>query len=306
MQALEICRKYYKEYGREMIHSRFPEYENVIAVGIAGPGSDCFGFDDKISRDHDWGAGFCLWLDDETYDKIGFELARAYSELPDEIDGVKKYPVRPYGKDRFGVMKISDFFLPLTGSKGAPESNIQWLNIPDFALATAVNGEIFRDDPGKFTEIRKKIMNMPDDVRLKKISARAIAMAQSGQYNFSRCMLHGEKAAAALALSEFVREAAILCYTLEGRYAPFYKWIFRGIDDLDEMSFIKEKLENLITGEISLDTSDKIEDICREFADRFRREGISSSGENFLEPHAYQIREKIRDNTLRNLHIMEG
>ncbi len=306
MQALDICRKYYEKSGADMIHRRFPEYENMIAVGVSGPGSDCFGFDDKISRDHDWGAGFCLWLDDETYDKIGFDLIRAYSSLPDEIDGIKKYPVRPYGKDRFGVMRISDFYMPLTGCEGAPESNIQWLSVPDFSLATAVNGEIFRDDSGKFTEIREKINNMPEDVRLKKISARAIAMAQSGQYNFNRCMLHDEKAAAVLALSEFVKEAATLCYTIERKYSPFYKWIFRGMDNLEKMSFMKEKLEALLTKEINLETSDEIEGICDIFSDLFRCEGLSSSGERFLEPHAYQIREKIKDGALRNLHIMEG
>lgn len=42
-KGLEISRCFYEEYGREMIHSQFPEYESVIAVGVAGDGSDCFG-----------------------------------------------------------------------------------------------------------------------------------------------------------------------------------------------------------------------------------------------------------------------
>ena len=77
MQGLELSRRYYEEFGINMIKEQFPEYENRIAVGLAGAGSDCFGFDDEISRDHDFGAGFCLWLTEEDNELFGFELARA-------------------------------------------------------------------------------------------------------------------------------------------------------------------------------------------------------------------------------------
>ena len=52
-----------------------------LAVGIAGRGSECFGFDDEISQDHDFCTGFSIWIseaDDRTH---GFKLTRAYNEL---------------------------------------------------------------------------------------------------------------------------------------------------------------------------------------------------------------------------------
>ena len=306
MQGLEISRLYYETYGRDMIRNLFPEYEDKIAVGIAGPGSDCFGFDDDVSRDHDFGAGFCMWVNDKVYNEIAFALTRAYTALPDEIAGVPKYRIRPYGVDRFGVIKISDFFLPLTGSGGAPASDEQWLSIPDCYLACAVNGEVFRDDSGEFTAEREKLMNMPRDVKLKKMSVFAINMAQSGQYNFRRCIEHGESGAAALALSEFVKNAVSLCYIAEGRYCPFYKWAFRGMKSLERFSGMGERLEKLITAQTGSSLSDEIESICSVFADYFREEGLSSSDDIFLEPHAYEIREKIKNPSIRNMHIMEG
>lgn len=307
MKGLDLSRKYYELYGREMIAALFPSYAGRIAVGLAGAGSDCFGYDDEVSRDHDFGAGFCLWLTDGDYEKIGFDLIRAYGELPDSLDGIAKAKVFPDGSRHFGVMKISDFFLPLTGSTGAPENLQQWLSVPDSYLACAVNGEIFRDDLGIMTGIREEISNgMPEDVKLKKIAARAIGMAQSGQYNFPRCIKHGEYGAAALALSEFVRETAALAYLLNGKFCPFYKWALRGMKDLELFADMSDELSDLLTEKTDASQIEKTEKIAERFADYFRSEGLSKCADNYLEPHAYEIRNRIKNPILRNAHIMEG
>lgn len=60
MSVIEKNRRFYEEHVADLIHTGFREYETRIAVGIAGEGSDCFGYDDEISRDHDFGTGVCL------------------------------------------------------------------------------------------------------------------------------------------------------------------------------------------------------------------------------------------------------
>lgn len=309
MQGLELSRRYYEEFGLPMIKEQFAEYENRIAVGLAGMGSDCFGFDDEISRDHDFGAGFCLWLTDEDNELFGFELARAYSRLPKEFLGFEKGKSNYYANSRYGVKTISDFYLPLTGKKGAPETVWEWLNIPEHSLAAAVNGSIFRDDLGEFTKIREMILyGMPEDIRLKKLSARAAIMAQSGQYNYPRCVAHGEKGAAALAVSEFVKNTVSLVYLINGKYAPFYKWALRGMENLEIFSDFAPILTDILTEDYSdfgLKQS-KIEKICSDVAEYFRQSGLSRSQSEFLEPHAYEIQNKIKDINIRSLHVMEG
>ena len=56
---------YYRSIGHPMIRERFADCEDRLAVGLVGPGSECFGFDDELSHDHDWGPAFCLWLTDQ-------------------------------------------------------------------------------------------------------------------------------------------------------------------------------------------------------------------------------------------------
>ena len=62
MKGLELSKKYYAEVWQELLHRKYPQYEELIAVGLVGEGSQCYGYDDELSRDHDWGAEIYLWL----------------------------------------------------------------------------------------------------------------------------------------------------------------------------------------------------------------------------------------------------
>ena len=203
MQGLEEARALYEEYGRPLLHRDFPELEGRVAVGLVGHGSECYGFDDEISRDHDFARGFCLWLTDADDLRYGVALSRAYRSLPLGTAAERS----ALAEDNCGVRRTAFFYRRYTGSPGAPESWRQWLSLPAHALAEATNGEVFRDDLGEFTAIRERLLHgMPEDVRKKHLAARLIEMAQSGQYNYSRCLRHGEAGAAALELSDFVRD----------------------------------------------------------------------------------------------------
>ena len=62
MKGLETAKQYYEIYGRQMIRGQFPERADQTAAGLVGYGSECLGFDDEISTDHDYGPSFCIWL----------------------------------------------------------------------------------------------------------------------------------------------------------------------------------------------------------------------------------------------------
>jgi len=325
MQGLELARKYYETYGIDMIRDNFPDMEDRIAVGIVGNGSECYGYDDEISRDHDYLAGFAMWLTREDEEKIGFPLMRKYHKLPDEFEGITLKKESLYGSSKFGVFVIEDFYERLIGMTHPPRAWQEWLYTPEEALATATNGEVFRDDLGEFKAFRNALLHdMPEDVRRKKIAANLAYMAQSGQYNYSRCLKHGEAGAAQLALYEFVEHAIAVIFNLNRVYRPYYKWQFRRMRQLPILGGLGVELETMICGNFAsrrmitstgesaayimanqAELCDKIEEICHMIVEELQRQGLTAIDENYLEPQAVAVMQGIRNREIASLHIME-
>lgn len=301
MRVLDICRRFYEVEARPMIEERFKNYVNKMAVGLVGAGSECFGYEDSLSCDHDLYAGFQLFLTREDADAIGFELSALYDRLPREFMGLPTEHRSRMGDGKHGVKIIGDFYRPYTGTEGVPQGWRQWLYTPSWALAQASNGAVFSDPLGEFSHIRRQILTgMPADVRYKKIAAKAALMAQSGQYNYPRCMKRGEKGAALLAAAEFVRNAAELWFLLEGRHMPYYKWSFRAMRE-NGGAATEEMLTAILAGEHS-----RIEEAAAAFIDRLCEMGLSDGRWDFLEPHAKEVQRRIINDEIRALHLMEG
>lgn len=308
MKGLELARGYYENYGAPMIHEQFPEWEGRIAIGLVGEGSECFGYDDDLSRDHDFEPGFCLFVPEDMDRRTAFLLERAYAKLPKDYGGVQRLRLQPVGGSRHGVHVIGDFYENHVGSRDGVLSSEEWLFLPEHRLATVTNGEIFRDDEGVYTGIRKKLQTMPEDVRRKKIAGHLLLMAQSGQYNYSRCVAHGEPGAAQLALAQFVEHGLRLAFLLNRKYCPFYKWAFRGLRDLEVLADMAEPLTFLLSTENDPDLADTkaavVEDLAGMVIGLLREQDLSQAICGDLERHAYSVNDGIVDASLRNLHVL--
>ncbi len=310
MKGLDISREFYLQFGKPMLEAEFPEAIGRIAVGLVGEGSECLGFDDDISLDHDFEAGFCLFVTEKDYGEFGFKLSRAYSKLPKEFCGLKRSLLSPVGGSRHGVITIEDFYTKHLGAPNAPDSAERWLYTPSSSLLSASSGEVFSDPLGVFSSVREVLKKgYPEDIRRKKLSGHTVFMAQSGQYNYPRCLKRGESGAAQLAVFEFVKHAISAIYLLNDRYEPFYKWAYRGMRDLPILGNIGEALEFLTSTDNSQKHSkakyEMIEDICALLINELDAQNLTSAGCCDLEKHAYSILDGIKDNGLRNMHIME-
>lgn len=310
MRGLEIAKAFYHEYGEPMLREKFPEILPFMAVGLLGRGSECLGFDDEVSRDHDFEPGFCVFLPgEEIVDRrTAFLLERAYAGLPKEFMGLRRAVISPVGGARHGVLRTAEFMTDLVGSSDGRLDLTGWMTVPDHALTEALSGEIFTDPYGEVTAIRERLRRQPVDVKRKKLAGHLLLMGQSGQYNYKRCLAHGETAAAQLAVTEFVKSTMSVVFLLNNTYQPYYKWSFRAMRALPKLSLTAELLEYLLTSDNEPETAkekyDVIEGIAADVIDELMEQGLTQAICGDLEKHAYSVNDQIADAYIRNLHIL--
>ncbi len=312
MNGLEISEAYFNEHGMPMLQSSFPELLPLVSAGLFGSGSECFGYDDSISRDHDFDPGFIILLPDEDVvsRKQEFALERAYAALPKEFMGIKRPAMAPVGGQRRGVMRAADFFRDKTGTEDGVLTVGQWFSVPPHSLAEAVNGKVFHDGSGELALIRARLARYPHNIRRKKLAGHLLLASQAGQYNYQRCLRHGEIGAAQLAAIAFAQNAMAAIFLLNDVYQPFYKWQFRAMRALPRLSLDAELLEYLITthndGQLAHDKLEVIEDVAADIIEELVAQGLSRAEGTDLERHAHAINDGITDGNLRNDHILAG
>lgn len=312
MKGLELCEKFYNEYGSSILKDQFKDLLPFIAVGVAGSGSECLGFDDETSQDHDFEPGFCIFVPDEDIvtESQFFQLEKAYSKLPKEFMGYKRSTLSPVGGNRHGVIRTPQFFTSKAGTKNGKLDTYQWFNIPENSLLEAVNGKIFEDNYGEVTAIRNKLQYLPQEVRLKKLAGNILIMGQAGQYNYPRCIKRGDTAAAQLSVIEFVNSTINAIFLINEKYRPYYKWCFKALRNLDKLSFVADKLEYLISSgnqpqEVLL-KQEITEEIAKEVIAELKAQRLTKEDVTELEVQAYAVNNNIKNGDIRNLHILYG
>ena len=329
MNGIQLAKSYYDAYGAELL-AQFPELQNKVALGIAGSGSECLGYDDEVSQDHDFEPGFCIFAFVEDgadaapagasgggfagktlTRREAFALERAYAKLPKEFEGFTRSLMSPVGGNRRGLVDLREFLLQTTGTADGVLTPEQWLHVPEESLLEATNGQVWQDAGGIFTPVRERLSYLPEDVRRKKLAGCLLLMAQSGQYNYTRCIRHGETGAAQLACLNFAENAIHAAHLLEKRYMPYYKWAFRSLRALGDFGAeLADDLEGLITAGNDAETAESkyfvIEDIAARVIDRLMDDGLTEANCGDLEKHAYSVNDGVADGALRNLHILSG
>lgn len=328
--GMQLARDYWLAYGKPMLAERYAEFAPRIAVGLVGHGSECYGFDDALSRDHDFGPRLCMWLTASDYARIGEQLQADYEALPAQFHGFARTDATPRAQGagrRSGVFEIGEFFTSITGYPTAPGENEPhlWMMLDEATLAAATNGRVFADALGAFSKTRQSFKLMPDDVRLALISKRLGMIAQAGQYNLPRMLQRGDGAAAWLCVSEFASAVSSLVFLINNPvtvgYAPYYKWRFAALRALSaragmRLTGVCAQLEQVLRlasaacfggagfGEGGAGAAPNVRevqrivgDVCAQIVQTLQDLGLTTSDEDFLEWQRPYIEAHITSDT---------
>lgn len=251
--GLALSRAYFEQVGKPMLTREFLEYFDRMAIGLCGEGSECLGFDDAISTDHDFGPGFAIWLSDEDYTQIGAQLQAAYDALPREWNGVRRTE-SAQGAGRVGVSTYARYFDRILGIDHLPETEAEWLYVNEYALRAAVSGEIFHDPEGTFSAMLAKLKDHYPEALCGRRKMQEFALfEQCGPYNYPRMAGRGDMAAANLLLAQALEHAAKVLYLSRKIYAPHTKWLLKGLYELpgcgQAAELIRETAENMSAGQ---------------------------------------------------------
>ncbi|WDA46852.1 DUF4037 domain-containing protein [Fusobacterium nucleatum] len=299
IKGLELSKRYFYDIV-------LPEFEKTLfdilplcAFGLVGEGSECYGYDDELSKDHDFGPSVCIWLRKDDYLKYKDRINEALKNLPKTYLGFQELKESEWGYNRRGLLNIEDFYFKFIGSANSPQTINDWQKIPENALATVTNGEVFLDNLGEFTKIREQLLNYyPEAIRQNKIATRLMNISQHGQYNYVRCLRRNDLVAANQCLYLFVDEVIHLVFLLNRRYKIFYKWANRALLDLKILgNEIHKLLEDMVFAQNKIPYVRKI---CKVLADELRNQKLTDCKSEFLGDLGVDIQKNINDKFFKN------
>lgn len=304
MQGLELSKKYFYNYALDKFKLA-PTIYPYLAFGLVGEGSECYGLDDELSQDHDFGVDFCVWLPAK-YWEYSFEVEKILNDLPREYFGFRL--LENTVNNRRGLWSIEGFYAKYTAQKQFPILLEDWLKIPEHFLSIATNGEVFLDNYGEFSKIRTYLLNYyPSDVLKKKLSAYLAIMAQSGQYNLERCLKRKDLFGFCLARAEFIDSLFGVLYLLCGKYRPYYKLT---VSNLLSLNYYPQAfLDDILFIQLSNDYEEvlaKVEFICCYVIKILKQRYLIKTQSSFLMEIAMEIQGLIDDSKLKKMHLMRG
>lgn len=296
--GLALSRAFYEE-SLPLLRQSIPDILDRATIGLVGEGSECFGCDDDISRDHDWGPAFCVWLNAADYQAHSQRVTAVLTSLPDTFHN---FPTRMKPHDwggRVGLLNMDAFFARFIGTAKVPESWQEWRMIPEKFLAACTNGAIFADPVGRFTTLREGLLgHYPEDWRRKKIAAQCMDMAQTGQYNLLRAQKRGDTVSAMLTRARFAEAALAMVYLLNKRYMPFYKWAGKLAEQLPILGHECSRTLHALASGADMEGV-VIENFCTEVAHHLHDTGLSAEQDSWLWLHGPAVQATISDPALR-------
>lgn len=233
MNGRELSKLYFFDHGLPLLHKEFPQLTSRVAAGLLSDegalagGSEVAGFDDELSRDHNWGPRFVLVMTEEDRGAFGADV-QAYldAELPDECHGFRLGA----GVQKCHLATPESLAVANLGFADPPRRDADWLAIPEHRLFEFTSGFVFYEPKPLITPLIERFAYYPNSVWRKRLAFVwfALALGAGGFRTARRGNVVSTQMFVAWMLECVMRAACLL----RRRYAPHRKWLFHAFTRL--------------------------------------------------------------------------
>jgi hypothetical protein len=224
VRGVEVSRRF---YDTEVA----PCLDGVLhAAGRVGRGSDVLGFDDDVSRDHDWGERVTVITDRPT-------------------------PPLPDGVELFTFASFVDAHLGRV-----PRDDIDWLLLTGQSVLEVTAGPVFRDDVGDLRALRRTLAWYPPSVEQYVVASSWRRIDQELPL-IGRTRDRGDDLGCRIVTARVARAVVHLTFLLERRWPPYAKWYGSAYghrsNDLDGEAAICSALDDLAGRRVTVPFHDR-------------------------------------------------
>lgn len=221
-QGLELARTYWTDLVRPLLDAHAPGLSRSAAR--VGPGSEVLGYDDAMSRDHDWGPCLQVFVSAEHVAQVRALLEH---QVPREFAGLPtRFARTGQTRDRLhiDVLTVGQFardrlgFDPRRGVTTA-----QWLSLTGQAALEVTAGAVFEDPSGELSALRGALAWYPDDLwhyllacAWHYLDQELPLMARAGE--------RGDELGSRVIAARLVDTTIHLAFLIRRTWAPYPKW----------------------------------------------------------------------------------
>ncbi|KFL25865.1 hypothetical protein JP74_16580 [Devosia sp. 17-2-E-8] len=254
MQGIELSRRFYDDVVGPWLNQAAPGLR--YSAALLAYGSELLGFDDELSRDHNWGPRVRIYVSRKDFDTHARRLVEEFkaavpAQFLGEPAGWRNRPHPPAnGAEAAGSY---DHGLEVHTLEGQLESALgissvgeltplKWLSLAEQRLLSFTAGAVFHDDDRRLGKAREALAYFPDNVWLFKIACQWRRIAEEQAF-VGRAGQVGDDIGSRVIAARLVRDVMRMSFLLERRYAPYAKWFGSGFAQLPLAASLSPHLE---------------------------------------------------------------
>jgi hypothetical protein len=243
---LELSRDFFFEVIKPIMEHKLPLEVSQTAFGLFGYGSEAYGLErsdigaamaDEYSADHHWGIRIDALMPDYLLTGRLEEIeSLVLAELPTHYRG---HPLHQGmgGGTGLSLASLEGFLRRTIGIDQPPESYAEWLRIPEEDIVHVINGEVWHDEAGCFSALRRAFEGYyPEPVRLRRIAHWCRYFSGMGTYALKRAILRNNEYYASITFARALRLGVQLAFMLDKHYYPYDKWTFTYFQHLPRLA----------------------------------------------------------------------